>query len=256
MKRTKAKPLPGANEPTRRAFFAGAAGGAVALLSGCASSSSQAPASGGATSSGGATGSGGASAGGGGTGSVSCTVYPAQTAGPFYLDLDLLRGDVTEAKPGTPLTLRITVQRAADCALLKDVPVDIWHCDAGGIYSGYPGQLGGLDTTGQKFLRGTQVTDANGRVEFTTIYPGWYPGRTTHIHFKVHPSKTTEAVSQLYFPEDTSSEVYKSGAYAAHGQKDTSNNGDGVVAGKLPPLLVLEKTASGWSAALTVSVAS
>jgi protocatechuate 3,4-dioxygenase beta subunit len=191
----------------------------------------------------------------GGSSSAACTVYPQQTEGPFYLDLSLLRSDVTEGKPGTPLQVVIRVLRADTCAPLAGFAVDIWHCDAGGVYSGYPGQLGGLDTTGQKFLRGTQVSDADGRVSFVTIYPGWYPGRTTHIHFKVHVSANAEATSQMYFAEDATAAAHAVAPYSAHGPKDTSNQADSVNQGHVPPLADVSKTPTGYKATLTVAVA-
>src|SRR5262249_7014575 len=109
-------------------------------------------------------GTGASSSGGGGTGGTGGEAgtwqgYPQQTEGPFYLDLDLVRSDITEGKPGTKMSLEIKVQ-SSDCTPLEGVAVDVWHCDADGIYSGFPNQLGGLDTTGLKFLRGTQITDA------------------------------------------------------------------------------------------------
>ena len=187
---------------------------------------------------------------GGAAGTDKCTLYPRQTEGPFYIDGDRLRRDITEGKPGTPLTIVLEIVRASDCAPLSGVAVDIWQCDATGVYSGFPGQLGGLDTTGQTFLRGTQVADVGGRVRFETIYPGWYPGRTTHIHFKVRPSSTTEATSQMYLPEETTSAVYKAGAYAARGAKDTSNTADGVNRG-VAPLATVTRTSAGYEAKLT-----
>ena len=125
-----------------------------------------------------------ASAGGmdAGTAGAACKVYPQETEGPYYLDLDLLRSDITEGRAGTPLALVMQVVSATTCAPLKGVAVDVWHCDAAGVYSGYSGQLGGADTRGQTFLRGTQLTGDDGRVRFDTIYPGWYPGRTTHVY--------------------------------------------------------------------------
>jgi protocatechuate 3,4-dioxygenase beta subunit len=180
-----------------------------------------------------------------------CTVYPQQVEGPFYLDGRLLRRDITEGRSGAPLTLKLQVVSARrGCAPLAGLAVDVWHCDAAGLYSGYPGQLGGAVTTGETFLRGTQITDDEGRVEFQTIYPGWYPGRTTHVHFKVHLSRTAEAVSQLYFPEDVSRAIYASAPYRARGQKDTSNASDGVVRyGGLPPLLSIAQARGGASVA-------
>jgi protocatechuate 3,4-dioxygenase beta subunit len=187
-----------------------------------------------------------------------CTLYPQQVEGPFYLDGRLLRRDITEGRSGTPLTLRLQVVSARGCAPLAGLAVDVWHCDATGLYSGYPGQLGGAVTTGETFLRGTQVTDAQGRVEFQTIYPGWYPGRTTHVHFKVHVSRTAEAVSQMYFPEDVTRTIYASAPYRARGQKDTSNVSDGVVRyGGLPPLLSIAQASGGaYAATLTVAVST
>jgi len=201
----------------------------------------------------GAENAGGSGAGGGD--GATCQVYPQQTEGPFYLDLDTLRADITEGRPGLPLELELSIL-GATCEPLANATVDVWHCDVDGIYSGYPGQLGGLDTSGQKFFRGSQVTGTDGKVTFRTVYPGWYPGRTTHIHFKVHPTSTTEATSQMYFPEDVTAEVYASAPYVAHGQKDTTNTSDGVNQGHVPPLLSLEKTANGYRGTLTIVVAT
>lgn len=187
---------------------------------------------------------------------AACTLYPEQTTGPYYLDLDLVRRDVTEGRPGAPLRLELRVLAADGCTPLRDVAVDIWHCDAAGVYSGFPGQLGGLDTTGERFLRGTQLTDDDGRAVFDTIYPGWYPGRTTHIHFRVHPSARTQATSQLYFPEDVTAAVYEQPPYLARGPKDTPNTADGVVrASGLPPLPAMAPAGAGWAATLTVTIA-
>jgi protocatechuate 3,4-dioxygenase beta subunit len=162
---------------------------------------------------------------------------PAQTAGPFYFDPELLRRDITEGYPGAPLTLRLQVVDAGSCAPIRDAVVDVWHADAAGRYSGYPNQLGGVDTRGRTFLRGLQVTDAGGAAEFATIYPGWYPGRTTHIHFKVHVDDQTYLTSQLYFDDAVTAAVYAGGVYAARGQKDTSNARDGILDDDLPALL-------------------
>lgn len=189
--------------------------------------------------------------------SGTCVLYPQETQGPFYLNLDLLRSDIREGKPGTELELDLRILRLGDCAPLASVAVDVWHCDASGVYGGFPGQLGGLDTTGQTFLRGTQVTDAEGHVVFRTIYPGWYPGRTTHIHFKVHVTATREAISQLYFPEDVTQAVYQAPPYDAHGQKDTSNAVDATAhTGGFPPLLTIGKDAAGvYHGTVTIIVA-
>ena len=252
----------------RREFVAGVT--AAALLPGCGGESESAGTGGagggsgsGSGGTGGTAGTGGSSGSGGSGGSAgasgdagACTLYPQQTEGPFYLDDDLVRTDITEGKSGTPMTLRIRAVGAGSCAPLAGVAIDVWQCDAGGVYSGFPGQLGGLDTTGQTFLRGTQITDADGWVEFTAIYPGWYPGRTTHIHFKVRPTANTEATSQLYFPEDVTTAVYQTPPYDARGQKDTSNAADGIAqTGGFPPVVTVTQTSSGYDAELTVAVA-
>ncbi len=223
----------------------------AALLGACAGSSKSADTGnggGGGVATGGTSGTGGAPVG-------ACSVYPQETEGPFYQDLDLVRSDITEGRPGTPLSIEVSVVRASDCAPVANAAVDIWQCDAGGVYSGYPGQLGGLDTTGQKWLRGTQVTDADGIVKFVSVYPGWYPGRTTHIHFKVHFTPTTESVSQMYFPEDVTTTVYQTEPYAPRGQKDTSNDADGIAhTGGFPGLLAVTQTSTGYEAKLTIVV--
>jgi protocatechuate 3,4-dioxygenase beta subunit len=260
---------------TRRNFVVGTLGGLTgAALGGCggsqttnqnATGGSGGTATGGGGSGGGATGgSGGVTGGAGGVGGVGgaggagqCTVYPQETEGPFYSDLDLLRSDIREGKAGAEMRLQITVIRASDCAPVTDVAVDIWQCDADGVYSGFPNQLGGLDTTGQKWLRGTQVTNASGIVDFVTIYPGWYPGRTTHIHFKVHFTPTSESVSQMYFPEDLTSEIYTAAPYLAHGPKDTTNDADAFAhAGGFPGLVTITPGTNGYDAQLTIVVAS
>jgi protocatechuate 3,4-dioxygenase beta subunit len=111
-----------------------------------------------------------------------CVLTPEQDEGPFYIDLARVRRDIAEDRPGVPLALALTVVDANTCEPIRDAAVDIWHCDALGIYSGEPTE----GSAGTTFLRGIQLTDADGRAEFATIYPGQYPGRTTHIHLKVH----------------------------------------------------------------------
>jgi protocatechuate 3,4-dioxygenase beta subunit len=137
---------------------------------------------------------------------------PEATEGPFYLDLlDKVRSDITEGNDGTPLDLKITVVDATGCSPIKDAAIDVWHCDAGGVYSGFSqagdggpgGGPGGARAAsdGQTFLRGTQITDANGLGEFRTIYPGWYRGRAVHIHMKVHVGGSVVHTGQLFFDD-------------------------------------------------------
>jgi protocatechuate 3,4-dioxygenase beta subunit len=138
-----------------------------------------------------------------------CILTPEAVQGPFYFDPKLVRADVTEGRPGAPLALTLQVASVKDCARLKGARVDLWLADGRGMYSGYRGQGDdGISTRGETFLRGTQFTDADGQVRFATIYPGWYPGRTPHIHFKVFLDATSLVTGQLYFPDDLSARIY------------------------------------------------
>ncbi len=151
-----------------------------------------------------------------------CMVQAETTAGPFYVDPGLVRRDITEGREGVPLQLRLQVVQA-DCAPIGGARVDVWHCDAAGDYSAFQSMPG--DT----FLRGTQFTGADGVAEFATIYPGWYPGRTPHVHYKVFIGETTVLTSQLFFPDQASETVYRNAApYAARGVQDRFNRADGI----------------------------
>ncbi|MCB0792216.1 MAG: T9SS type A sorting domain-containing protein [Flavobacteriales bacterium] len=142
----------------------------------------------------------------------SCVLIPTETAGPFPLDLTAntfyFRQDVREDRTGAPLRLRLRILGDQNCGAMENLRVNIWHCDADGVYSGYTNQNGGVDTTGLTFLRGYQITDANGDVEFLTIFPGWYPGRVCHIHFQVYVNSNYSAISQLTFPITEKQAVY------------------------------------------------
>jgi protocatechuate 3,4-dioxygenase beta subunit len=155
-----------------------------------------------------------------------CVLTPEQTEGPFYLPLELMRQDITEGKPGVPLRLRIAVADINACAMLPDAAVDIWHCDAQGYYSGVDSNPGGnanqseeagAGTEAGTFLRGVQLTDADGIAEFQTIYPGWYSGRTVHIHMKVHVGGTPE-VLELATPAGPDAGTYEGGHVSHTGQ--------------------------------------
>ena len=158
-----------------------------------------------------------------------CDVTPRQTEGPYYLDVGQVRRDITEGKLGTPLLVRLHLVEAGSCAPIGDASVDIWHTDAAGQYSGFGGQGDdGADTSGETFLRGTQITDANGLVEFETVYPGWYPGRTAHIHFKAYTDEGSLVSSQMYFPDDISDAAYAAEPYFVRGVRRTTNDNDGL----------------------------
>ena len=171
---------------------------------------------------------------------VKCVLTPEQTEGPYYISREKVRRNITEHRPGTPLKLQLAVVDAATCKPIKGAAVDIWHCDAGGIYSGFEaasaggppgGGAGPTDT--HTFLRGIQFTDARGYAEFETIYPGWYRGRTVHIHIKVHLAHSVVGhvvhTGQLYFPDSLTGRVYRSRPYSARAAaRDTFNNTDGI----------------------------
>lgn len=135
--------------------------------------------------------------------------------GPFYLDADLVRANVIDGQPGAPLEIAFEVTRARDCAPLAGARVDLWQANAVGLYSGYARQQGVGDiaveaAVGQRWLRGTQLADGDGRVRFRTIYPSWYGGRTPHLHFKVWLGGDEVVASQAFFPDETSAFVYES----------------------------------------------
>ena len=143
----------------------------------------------------------------------SCVLTPEAGEGPFYLDPRLVRSDITSGQAGAPLQLSLQVVRTGDCATLTNARVDVWHADAIGLYSGYEKQsgVGGVSTAvamGQQYLRGTQFTDAQGQVQFRTIFPSWYGGRTPHVHFKVFLGGKEVVASQVFFPDDISKEVF------------------------------------------------
>jgi protocatechuate 3,4-dioxygenase beta subunit len=139
-----------------------------------------------------------------------CFLTPQSIEGPFYLDPRLVRAQIGEGRAGVPLRVDLRVIDGATCKPSERARVDIWHADAQGIYSGYEGQgdKQDLSTVGQKFLRGTQFTDGKGAVSFATIYPGWYEGRATHIHFKVLLDDRNVLTGQLYFPDAMNEFIY------------------------------------------------
>jgi protocatechuate 3,4-dioxygenase beta subunit len=161
-----------------------------------------------------------------------CIITPQAVEGPYYFDPKLVGSDITEKRPGVPMKMMLQVVEAADCAAIQNARVDVWHCDATGHYSGYTGQGDeGVSTEGQQFLRGTQMTDRAGIATFSTIYPGWYRGRTVHIHFKVFLDQKSVLVGQMYFPDALSEYIYRNVAPYSQRTKarDTVNIGDSVL---------------------------
>jgi protocatechuate 3,4-dioxygenase beta subunit len=183
-----------------------------------------------------------------------CVVRPQQTEGPFFVDERLNRSDLRSdpatglARPGVPLTVRFRVSRtsAGLCGPLVGALVDLWQCDATGSYS----DIGA--TAGAKFLRGYQVTDESGAVQFSTIYPGWYSGRAVHLHFKIRsaPGSVTrmEFTSQLYFDDTVTDAVLAQPPYNARGRRDTTNQTDAVFAnGGSQLMLPVRQDGSGYA---------
>ncbi|MEA5504302.1 intradiol ring-cleavage dioxygenase [Halotia wernerae UHCC 0503] len=194
-----------------------------------------------------------------------CVVSPEQTEGPYFVDEKLNRSDIRfdpadgAVKEGVPLQLTLHVSQVGSngCTPLVSAIVDVWHCDALGIYSDVTDRS--FSTVGKKFLRGYQVTDAKGNVQFTTIYPGWYQGRTVHIHFKVRTNRTSgqsyEFTSQLYFDDTISDRVYTQAPYASKGQRTQKNANDGIFQGGGEQMLLkLTKNEQGYAATFDVGL--
>jgi protocatechuate 3,4-dioxygenase beta subunit len=181
---------------------------------------------------------------------TSCVLAPEQTEGPYYIDGEKVRRDITEGKPGVALTLRTTVIDASTCKVIKGAAVDIWHCDAIGAYSGF-----GSGARSRTFLRGIQRTDAKGVAVFETLYPGWYQGRTVHVHVKVHLGGTVVHTGQLYFPEAVTDAVYKRVPYRSRPNRTTRNADDNVFRdGGSRSMLRLTRSGAGYVAAITMGV--
>jgi len=170
-----------------------------------------------------------------GTSSTSCAVTPEGEEGPYFGDDSATGFDRTDIRsnldgssiqPGIPFTLKIYVYDSKNsCIAMENVQVDIWHCNASGVYSAEDVE----NTTGLTWLRGYQLTDATGLVTFTTIIPGWYQGRTTHIHLRLRStydstSNSGTNTTQLFFPEDTIDTINTTIApYSTHGANSTTN---------------------------------
>jgi protocatechuate 3,4-dioxygenase beta subunit len=154
-----------------------------------------------------------------------CVLTPEKTEGPYFVDERLNRSDVRGGQAGVKLALTMHVFDASgDCPPVKGALVDIWHANADGEYS----DVGA--NSGERWLRGHQVSDAGGRVRFTTIWPGWYPGRAVHIHFKVRVpgSDAIEFTSQLFFTDAMNNEVFQKAPYSSRGTPDTTDGSDSI----------------------------
>jgi protocatechuate 3,4-dioxygenase beta subunit len=184
-------------------------------------------------------------------GLVTCVLTPEQTEGPYYIAGDKVRRTITEGRAGVALTLRLTVVDASTCKPIKGAAVDVWHCDAAGIYSGVEAQ----NTVGQTFLRGIQKTNANGLATFQTIYPGWYRGRTVHIHVRVHIGGNIVHTGQLYFPDAVTDTVYERAPYSSRPGRDTRNAPDNVYRnGGSKSLMTVKRSGAGYVASVAMGV--
>jgi protocatechuate 3,4-dioxygenase beta subunit len=164
---------------------------------------------------------------------------PQQTEGPYFVDGMPNRSDIRSdtsngsVEQGIPLRLIIHVYDVdnGSCVPLRGAKVDIWHANSQGIYSA----VKDMGTTEKNFLRGYQMTDNNGTVQFTTIYPGWYEGRAIHIHDKVRTlngsEKTLEWTAQLYFNNSINQQVHEQTPYSNHGPPQTTNEEDMIYTG-------------------------
>lgn len=195
----------------------------------------------------------------------SCVVQPELTEGPYFVDGMLDRSDI-RAEPttgavseGALLALTVAVSRVggdASCEPLANAIVDVWQCDALGVYSGVVDFAGQFSTEGQSFLRGYQVTGADGIARFTTIYPGWYPGRATHIHFKIRTEDGYEYTSQWFFDDALSDEVNAQAPYSEKGADGRlQNDADGIY-GQTDGQLTLDvqPDASGYAARFDIGL--
>jgi protocatechuate 3,4-dioxygenase beta subunit len=194
-----------------------------------------------------------------------CVGRPEQTEGPYFLDVGLNRSDIRSdpsdgsVVEGVPLLLefRISQITSRGCAPLRGAIVDVWHCNALGAYSGVKDPH--FNTAGKKFLRGYQITDSTGTARFTTIYPGWYPGRTVHIHFKIriNPSSPagSEFTSQLYFDDSITDEVYTQAPYSSRGRRMMRNKDDSIFhVGGNQLMLAPKRDGQGYAATFDIGL--
>jgi protocatechuate 3,4-dioxygenase beta subunit len=183
------------------------------------------------------------------SGLISCVLAPEQTEGPYYVDDAAVRRNVTEGRPGAALTLRLTVVNASSCKPIKGAAVEIWHCDAGGIYSATGAEAD------ERFLRGIQRTDAKGLALFKTLYPGWYQGRTVHIHTMVHIGGNVVHTGQLYFPDSVTDTVYRRIPYNQRPNRTTRNVADSIYRnGGRRSTLKLARNGTAYVGSITMGV--
>jgi len=196
----------------------------------------------------------------------SCTVTDRETDGPYPLyksrGSSIQRVDITDGKTGLPLSITITVRNVKDsCNVVNNARVDIWHCDKDGYYSGYSntGYLGTQDNSALVFCRGLQYSDSNGQVKFTSVYPGWYTGRVTHIHAQIYVDSSLKLTTQIAFPDAINTAVYKTSLYSAHGQNSMTNAQDNIIMDSLDnelATLTANTTTGGYDLTHTIYISA
>jgi protocatechuate 3,4-dioxygenase beta subunit len=182
------------------------------------------------------------------SGAVSCVLTPEMTEGPYYLPEEAVRRNITEGRPGTSLVLHLTVVSVSSCKPITSAKVDVWHADASGVYSGVQGNTG-------TFMRGIQPTNAHGLALFDTVYPGWYAGRTVHIHVKVHLGGNVVHTGQLFFPDSLTDTVYTKSPYDTRPNRTTRNASDSIFRnGGSRSMLKVTSSGSGYVGGITLGV--
>ncbi|MDQ0962149.1 protocatechuate 3,4-dioxygenase beta subunit [Streptomyces sp. B4I13] len=200
-----------------------------------------------------------------------CTLTKEMTEGPYYLDGQYVRADITEGKAGIPLKLTLTVVDDDTCVPLGNALVELWHADALGEYSGFVGNNGHTEPDSGTFLRGGVLTNASGVASITTVYPGWYRGRCVHIHVKVHTNVTLTAdgsftggqelhTGQLFFDETITTAVARVAPYSTNRvtrttlAQDSIYDDGGAASGLLTLTALGSSTSSGYAGTLTLGV--
>jgi protocatechuate 3,4-dioxygenase beta subunit len=182
------------------------------------------------------------------SGAITCVLTPEMTEGPYYVSGEKVRRNITEGRPGVPLELALTVVDASTCKPIKGASVDIWHCDALGVYSGVQGNTG-------TFMRGIQRTDVHGLAHFTTVYPGWYQGRAVHIHVKVHIGGNVVHTGQFFFNDAVTDAAYTAAPYNTRGARDIRDSADSIYRnGGSKSLLAMKKSGTGYVGSITMGV--
>lgn len=189
-------------------------------------------------------------------GNPDCVLTPARIEGPYYSPLNLVRRDITEGKPGIPLTLKLLVTDAGNCSPISNATVDIWQADAVGLYSQFDaqGDTKSQDLSEETFLRGIQPTDEMGIATFDTIYPGWYEGRTIHIHIKIIIDDELVVTSQMFFPEQITLDTLQVPEYAGRGLPDTTNETDRFGGSDTGLRLRISGSTDGYVGELTIGI--